>query len=106
MMGNLQQLQPTGITGFSAKVGADGKPRLIVHHRNDLDPEGVPFGSLDNSEKMLFLAAFICAVNENTVPLSVVWDSPTNWLGERGGAAVVKMLRRSFALRGQLVMLA
>ena len=105
MMQYLRQLRAAEITGFSVQLGVDGKPCLFVKHRNDLNLAGVPFGSLDNSEKMLFLAAFVCAVNENSVPLSVVWDSPTNWLGSRGGAAVVKMLRRSFARRGQLVML-
>ena len=105
MMDYLHQLRAAEITGFSARLGPDGKPCLFVRHRNDLDMSGVPFGSLDNSEKMLFLAAFVCAVNENSVPLSVVWDSPTNWLGERGASAVLKMLRRSFSRRGQLVML-
>ncbi|MCR5752127.1 MAG: hypothetical protein K6G91_09195 [Kiritimatiellae bacterium] len=103
---HLKQLQSAGITGFSAKGGEDGSLSLVVHHSNDLDADGVPFGRLDNSEKMLFLAAFVCAVNEHSFPLSVVWDSPTNWLGGRGGTAVVKMLRRSFGRRGQLVMLA
>lgn len=102
---HLKQLQSAGITGFSAKGGEDGSLSLVVHHSNDLDADGVPFGRLDNSEKMLFLAAFVCAVNEHSFPLSVVWDSPTNWLGGRGGTAVVKMLRRSFGRRGQLVML-
>ena len=106
MMESLSQLRTAAITGFSAKTGADGRPYLVVHHRNDLDSEGVPFGSLDNSEKMLFLAAFVCAMNEHALPLSVVWDSPTNWLGGKGGPAVVRMLRRSFARRGQLVLLA
>ena len=105
MLEYLQQSQSAEITGFSVKSGDGGKPCLVVHHRNDLDAEGVPFGSLDNSEKMLFLAAFVCAMNEHSIPLSVVWDSPTNWLGSRGGSAVVKMLRRSFARKGQLVML-
>lgn len=105
MLEYLRQLRTAEITGFSARLDAEGKPSLFVKHRNDLDFTGVPFGSLDNSEKMLFLAAFVCAVNEHSVPLSVVWDSPTNWLGERGGTAVVRMLRRSFARRGQLVML-
>ena len=105
MLDYLKQSHSAEITGFSVKVGADGRPSLVVHHRNDLDSGGVPFGSLDNSEKMLFLAAFVCAVNDLTAPLSIVWDSPTNWLGSRGGAAVVKMLRRSFARRGQLVLL-
>ena len=105
MMDYLHQHRSAGITGFSVQLGLDGKPCLFVKHRNDLNLTGVPFGSLDNSEKMLFLAAFVCAVNENAVPLSVVWDSPTNWLGSRGGSAVIKMLRRSFSRRGQLVLL-
>ena len=102
---HLRQLQSAGITDFSAKVCANGDISLVVHHRNDLDSGGVPFGRLDNSEKMLFLAAFVCAVNEHSIPLNVVWDSPTNWLGGRGGTAVVKMLRRSFGRRGQIIML-
>ena len=106
MLKYLREVRTAAITGFSVAPGADGRPNLVVRHANDLDAGGVPFGSLDNGEKMLFLAAFVCAVNENSIPLSVVWDSPTNWLGGRGGPAVVKMLRRSFARRGQLVMLA
>lgn len=102
----LGRLGAAEVTGFSVKADAEGRPLLFVRHRNDLDAGGVPFGRLDNGEKMLFLAAFVCAVNEGSAPLSVVWDSPTNWLGARGGAAVLRMLRRSFARRGQLVMLA
>lgn len=103
----LGRLGSAGITGMSVKPGAgDAGASLFVRHRNDLDEAGVPFGSLDNSEKMLFLAAFVCSVNESSSPLSVVWDSPSNWLGDRGGEIVVKMLRRSFARRGQLVMIA
>lgn len=105
MIDHLRRLQSAGITGFSVRGDAEGKLVLIVHHRNDLDSNGVPFGRLDNSEKMLFLAAFVCAVNEHSLPLSVVWDSPSNWLGGRGGSAVVKMLCRSFVRRGQIVML-
>ena len=106
MLDSIRDRRLAPVTGLTVRPDADGRPCLVVHHENDLDAEGVPFGSLDNSEKMLFLAAFLCAVNEHLIPLSVVWDSPTNWLGGRGGPAVVKMLRRSFARRGQLVMLA
>lgn len=104
MLSCLMQVKSAAIAGLSVKNGKNGELCLMVRHKNDLNHEGIPFGALDNSEKMLFLAAFVCAVNENAAPISVMWDLPANWLGAQGGDAVVKMLRRSFARRGQLVM--
>lgn len=92
-----------GLVGYSVETNAKGVPYLAVRHIGDLDSRGTPFSLLDNAEKILFLVAFVCAVNESAAPISVMWNSPTGWLGS--GGAAVKTLRRSFAHRGQLVML-
>ena len=94
------------VAGYSIERNTRGLPYFAIHHKNDLDAKGTPFHLAGNDEKMLFLAAFVCAMNEHVSPLQAVWDSPRNWLSPQDGAAVVRLLRQSFANRGQLVMLA
>ena len=103
MMQFFAKVPGAAITGFEPAMTPAGTPSIVVTHASDLEPGGVPFADLDDGEKMLFLAAFVCAVNETSQPLVAVWNAPANWLGDATARAVLKLLRRSFALRGQLV---
>jgi len=91
---------------YSVERNEEGRPYLAVYRSSDLDGKGTSFGNLENAEKMSFLMAFVCAMNEHSEPMPVAWDSPLNWFGARERENVSKLLRRSFSRRGQLVMLA
>ena len=93
------------ITGYSVGRNAKGIPFLAIHHRSDMDISGTPFGLIDNSEKILFLVAFVCTMNERSAPIPAVWLSPFNWLGEQERTAAERLVRTSFAKRGQMIML-
>ena len=94
-----------GLVGYSVEPNANGVPQLVVRHRSDLDGKGTPFALLDNAEKILFLVSFVCAMNECSSPAPVVWLSPFNWLGERERVDAVRLIRETFANRGQMIML-
>lgn len=105
MMEMVRRVNPD-LRRCAVERNANGAPYLAVYRNSDLDARGTSFGQLENGEKMLFLAAFVCAMNAQVAPMPVVWDSPLNWLGGRERATVANLLRQSFAHRGQLVMLA
>ena len=93
------------LLGYTVEKNAKGGPYLAVRHRSDLDPKGTPFALMDNAEKILFLVAFVCAMNGHSAPAPVVWLSPLNWLGERERLAADRLVRTAFASRGQMIML-
>ena len=93
------------LLGYTVEKNAKGGPYLAVRHRSDLDPKGTPFALMDNAEKILFLVAFVCAMNGHSAPAPVVWLSPLNWLGERERLAADRLVRTAFANRGQMIML-
>ena len=93
------------LVGYTVEKNAKGGPYLAVRHRSDLDPNGTPFALMDNAEKILFLVAFVCAMNGHSAPAPVVWLSPLNWLGERERLAADRLVRTAFASRGQMIML-
>lgn len=94
-----------GVTGYTVERNPKGVPYLAVRHGGDLDPKGSPFALLDNAEKMLFLIAFVCAMNRQSSHAPVVWLSPFNWLGERERADAASLVRSSFSTFGQLILL-
>ena len=93
------------LVGYTVEKNAKGVPYLAVRHRSDLDPKGTPFALLDSAEKILFLVAFVCAMNGDSAPAPIVWLSPFNWLGERERLAADRLIRAAFANRGQMIML-
>ena len=93
------------LVGYTVEKNAKGVPYLAVRHRSDLDPKGTPFALLDSAEKILFLVAFVCAMNGHSAPAPIVWLSPFNWLGERERLAADRLIRAAFANRGQMIML-
>ena len=93
------------LVGYTVEKNAKGGPYLAVRHRSDLDPKGTPFALLDSAEKILFLVAFVCAMNGHSASAPVVWLSPFNWLGERERLAADRLVRTAFANRGQMIML-
>ena len=93
------------LVGYTVEKNAKGSPYLAVRHRSDLDPNGTPFALMDNAEKILFLVAFVCAMNGHSAPAPVVWLSPFNWLGERERAEADRLVRTACANRGQMIML-
>lgn len=93
------------LVGYTVEKNAKGVPYLAVRHRDDLDPDGTPFALMDNAAKMLFVVAFVCAMNGRPAPAPVVWLSPFNWLGERERSAADRLVRAAFARRGQMIML-
>ena len=93
------------LTGYMVEQNSKGVPYLAVRHRGDLDPHGTPFALLDNAEKILFLVAFVCAMNGHSAPAPVVWLSPFSWLSDSERTAAASILRSSFANRGQMIML-
>ncbi|MBR0196507.1 MAG: hypothetical protein IJQ34_00015 [Kiritimatiellae bacterium] len=95
----------TPIKDFSLEKEEDGASYLAVHYCGELDSSGTPFKYIGNDEKILFLASFVCAMNEHSAPLHVVWNSPLNWLAPQDAAKILERLKRSFARRGQLIIL-
>ena len=93
------------ITGFSVEANSFNATYLAVRYANRYENRVVPFELVGQNEKMLIFAAFIRAVNEYVTPITVVWHSPLNWLGQKEGDRVVKMLAKSFSAQGQLIML-
>ena len=93
------------LVGYTVEKNAKGGPYLAVRHRSDLDPNGTPFALLDSAEKILFLVAFVCAMNGHSAPAPVVWLSPFNWLGESERTAADRLIRAAFASCGQMIML-
>ena len=93
------------LVGYTVEQNAKGVPYLAVRHRGDLDSKGTPFALMDNAEKILFLVAFVCAMNGRSAPAPVVWLSPFSWLGERERTDVDRLFRTAFANRGQMIML-
>ena len=53
----------------------------------------------------MFLAAFVCAMNQGAAPAPVVWLAPFGWLGERERSAAKGLVRDAFSARGQMIML-
>ena len=104
MMVSLKELG-SSITGLSVETNSFNAYYLAVRYANRYDGGVVPFELVEQNEKILILAAFVCAVNEYVNPITVVWHSPLNWLGQKEGENVVKMLAKSFSMRGQLIML-
>lgn len=81
------------------------QPRLVIYRKSDLGGEGTEFAELDNAEKVMFLVAFVCAMNAHVSPICAVWDSPFNWLGEKEQSVALNLLRQFFAQRGELFLL-
>lgn len=104
MMVSLKELG-SDITGFSVETNSFNATYLAVRFANRYEKRAVPFELVGQNEKMLIFAAFIRAVNEYVNPITVVWHSPLNWLGQKEGGNVVKMLAKSFSAQGQLIML-
>ena len=104
MMETLRELGST-ITGLAVETNSFNAMYLAVQRENRYENKGVPFEFVAQNEKTLILAAFVRAVNECVNPITAVWHSPLNWLGEKEGGKVVKMLARSFAAQGQLIVL-
>ena len=93
------------ITGFSVETNSLNVTYLAARYARRFDNGSVPLELVGENEKMLIFATFICAVNEYVNPITVVWHSPLNWLGQQEGGEVVKMLVKSFSVRGQLILL-
>lgn len=104
MMVSLKELD-SDIAGFSVETNSFNATYLAVRYANRYENRAVPFELVRQNEKMLIFAAFIRAVNEYVSPIMVVWHSPLNWLGQKEGDHVVKMLAKSFSEQGQLIML-
>lgn len=104
MMVSLKELD-SDIAGFSVETNSFNATYLAVRYTNRYENRAVPFELVGQNEKMLIFAAFVRAVNEYVSPITVVWHSPLNWLGQKEGGRVVKMLAKSFSEQGQLIML-
>ena len=104
MMASLNELG-SSITGMSVETNSFDAQYLAVRYVNRYDGGVVPFELVEQNEKILIFAAFVRAVNEYVNPITVVWHSPLNWLGQKEGGNVVKMLAKSFSMQGQLIML-
>jgi len=104
MMVSLKELG-SDVTGFSVETNSFNATYLAVRYANRYKNRAVPFELIGQNEKMLIFAAFIRAVNEYVSPITVVWHSPLNWLGQKESGSVIKMLAKSFAAQGQLIML-
>lgn len=104
MRAALQRVCPS-LTGYAVEPGEKGAPVLTVRHQGDIAPGGTPFALVDNGEKMMFLAAFVCAMNQGAAPAPVVWLAPFGWLGERERSAAKGLVRDAFSARGQMIML-
>lgn len=90
----------------SMELDSKGLPYLAIHRRSDLDTKGTSFGEMDSGIKMLYLSAFVGAMNERSTPVNAVWSSPLNWFGGEEREAVSNLLHNSFSSKGQLMMLA
>ena len=104
MMVSLRELG-SDIAGFSVETNSFNATYLAVRYTNRYENRAVPFELVEQNEKMLIFAAFVRAVNEYVSPITVVWHSPLNWLGQKEGDRVIKMLAKSFSEQGQLIML-
>jgi len=104
MMVSLKELG-SNIDGFAIETNSLNATYLAVRYANRYENGTVPFELVEQNEKILIFAAYIKAVNEYVNPITVVWHSPLNWLGQREGGNVVKMLAKSFSAQGQLIML-
>lgn len=104
MMETLRRLG-SDITGFGVEANSLNPMYLAVQRGNRYENRRMPFELVANNEKVLIFAAFIRAVNEYVNPITVVWHSPLNWLGQKEGDSVIKMLAKSFSMKGQLIML-
>lgn len=104
MMVTLKELG-SSITGLSVEINSLNMHYLAVRYANRYGGGIVPFELVEQNEKILVFAAFVRAVNEYVNPITVVWHSPLNWLGQKEGENVVKMLAKSFSMQGQLIVL-
>lgn len=104
MMVTLKELG-SSITGLSVETNSFNAHYLAVRYANRYDGSAVPFELVEQNEKILIFAAFIRSVNDYVNPITVVWHSPLNWLGQKEGGNVVKMLAKSFSMQGQLIIL-
>ena len=104
MMASLNELG-SSITGMSVETNSFDAQYLAVRYADRYDGGIVPFELVEQNEKILIFAAFVRAVNEYVNPITVVWHSPLNWLGQKEGESVVNMLAKSFSTQGQLIML-
>lgn len=104
MMVSLKELG-SSIIGLSVETNSFNAQYLAVRYADRYDGGVVPFELVELSEKILIFAAFVRAVNEYVNPITVVWHSPLNWLGQKEGENVVNMLAKSFSMQGQLIML-
>ena len=93
------------MAGLSLERDTLGGRYLAVHYHDERDMRGIPFEYINPTEKMLLLSAFLRAVNEFVEPISVVWNYPENWLPGKAADMVLDGMRKSFATRGQLVLL-
>ncbi len=62
----------------------------------------MPFNSLSDGEKCLFLSAVVLAANESYGPLFCFWDEPDNYLSISEVGHFLISLRKSFEKGGQL----
>lgn len=81
-----------------------GIPYLSYRKKSFALGRYLPFESLSQTEKILFLVCFIRAVNEHIRPITCVWDNPFNWLGDAHAERVRGVLEKSFSKQGQALL--
>jgi predicted ATPase len=80
-------------------TGKDSRSLLVQFQQNQATLS-LPFGSLSDGEKCLFVCALVLASNSAYGPLLCFWDEPDNFLSLSEVGHFVMELRRAFQSKG------